>query len=73
MVPLHHVRDGSIVVRMFDEVMLLEASTKAAGADASLASDDELFEAVSAVERARALLDATRVASAGRDRCPGGQ
>jgi hypothetical protein len=43
---------------MFDEVVLLEASAKAAGLDASLVSDDELFDGVAAVERARVLLDA---------------
>src|SRR5437868_3318246 len=43
---------------MFDGVGLVELSGKAAGDDARLCSDDELFAGVLAIERARALLDA---------------
>jgi hypothetical protein len=44
---------------MFDNVALVEQGRKAAGADASLLSTGELFDAVKAVEEARRLLDAT--------------
>jgi hypothetical protein len=43
---------------MFDHVALTEQGRKAAGADASLCSDDELLEVVLGLEEARRLIDA---------------